>query len=318
MQRHIWVASVIALFILNSCSPAARLLLYIDPYEIEVLNGRGIGTRMLEQRLSKDVKIRVAVSPLLAEADPGLKHFADVVKRTRPEWIYLSPAHPFNPGDLAPRYPDIRFFLVDPAGEAPPNRISVVYDREQANFEAGRAIAALLGDADFLKRIGAAEAGALTPRIGILVAETNAKVESEIVAFMDGFSTLGSLDRIERKDIGNITDRVKARRLLDGMSEEAVAIVLLKTYVLTGFCLEYLSKEGGLAVVDEPIPGQAYDNTVLLMLVDDFLGALNGILRYIEPDSQATRVERVSAPVQLQWSETYRSLAARVLEGVNQ
>jgi hypothetical protein len=203
-------------------------------------------------------------------------------------------------------------------GASSANQIALVYDREQANFEAGRAIAALLGDAAFLQRIGIAQPDFDKARLGILVAVNDELLEREVDAFVEGFSTLEDPQRIETKQIGNLTDRVKARRLLDGMKEEAVAIVLLKTYVLSGFCLEYLAKESGVAVVEGPIPDQAYGDTVLLMLVDDFIAALKGMAESIEQESQTGTVDKVTAPVQLQWNETYRSMVSRVLEGVNQ
>ena len=111
---------------------------------------------------------------------------------------------------------------------------------------------------------------------------------------------------------------MKARRLLDTMLEQEVAIIVLKTYVLSGFCLDYMSKEGGLAVVDEPIADRTYGDTVLLMLEDDFLGALEGMFDYINQDLHSQAEPVVSVPVHLRWSEAYRSLAARYGEGVGE
>ena len=255
---------------------------------------------------------------MLTEEGEALRRFQEVIERIKPGWVYLSPAHPFSPSAIIPRYPDIQFFREDSTGRTPGNQIALVYDREQANYEAGRSIAALLGEADFLKRIGVAEPGVAKPRVGILIAVSAEHVERESAAFVEGFSTLGDPRRIEKKEIGNLTDRVKARRLLEGMKEEAVAIVVLKTYVLSGFCLEHLAKDNGVAVVEGPIPVQAQGNAVLLMLVDDFLGALEQMAEYIDREGQTGAAEQVIAPVQLQWNETYTTLVTRVLEGVNQ
>jgi hypothetical protein len=193
----------------------------------------------------------------------------------------------------------------------------VVYEREQANHEAGAIVAQLLRDPDFLDRLGGGDRTRRTPQVGILVAVSNDKVEREVARFEEGFSRFGDPTHIKRKDVGNITDRVKTRRLLDGMKEQEVAIVVLKTYVLSGFCLDYLSKEGGLAVVDESIADQAYGDTVLLMLEDDFLGALAAIVEYIHRDLQTQAEPVVSAPVHLRWGEAYRPLAAKFVEGVD-
>jgi len=310
------VLSVITL--LSGCFPAGRFLLYVDPYELEVLGGQGIDQAAIRQRLPKDLSVRIEVAPVLTEGDEGLQRFQELIERTKPRWVYLSPAHPFNPAAIIPRYPDIHFFRENNTGKTSANQIALVYAREQANSEAGKAIAALLGEEDFLKRIGVAEPGLVKPRVGILAALRAEHVDREIAAFVEGFSQFEDPERIEIKEIGNLTDRVKARRLLDGMKEDAVAIVLLKTYVLSGFCLEYLAKNTGVAVVEGPIPGQAYGNTVLLMLVDDFMGALEQMAKYIDEGSETRTAEQVDAPVQLQWNETYRPVVTRVLEGVNQ
>jgi hypothetical protein len=129
---------------------------------------------------------------------------------------------------------------------------------------------------------------------------------------------LADPQRISIKEVGNLTDRVKARRLLDGMRDEAVAIVLLKTYVLSGFCLEYLAKEGGVAVVQGPISDQAYGDTVLLVFVDDFIGAMRQMAETMDREAPAGTLERVNAPVRLQWNEAYRPAVNRVVEGVDQ
>jgi hypothetical protein len=142
-----------------------------------------------------------------------------------------------------------------------------------------------------------------------------ATVQRENAAFIEGFSEIADPQRIEVREIGNLTDRVKARRLLDGMQEDAVAVVLLRTYALSGFCLDYLAKETGVAVVEGPIPEQAYGDTVLLTLVDDFIGALKQMAQTMDPAAGA--VSRINAPVLLRWSESYKPVVSRILEQAN-
>jgi hypothetical protein len=308
--------------VLGACSSNERLLLYIDPYEGEVLDGQGLDAAAIRQLLPKDVDVRVEVPPLQMNEAEAVMRFQEEIERMKPGWIYLSAAHPFDPEALISRYPNVVFFREWTSGRdlgqaSPVNRIALVYDRERANYEAGRAIAALLGDEDFLKRIGGGSPELEKPRVGVLAAVRTDFVQREIDAFQAGFSELEDPRRLEIKEIGNLSDRVKARRLLDRMREEAVAIVLLKTYVLSGFCLEYLTKETGVAIVEGPIPDRAYGDTVLLKLVDDFAGALQQMGKTIDEKPQAVGGGRVTVPVRLQWNQTYRSVTDRVLEGVN-
>ena len=307
---------------LNACSPTGGFLLYIDPYEFEVLAEQGIDAGAIKQSLPKTRNVMVEPAPLLTERAQAVARLRESIERSKPDWVFLSSAHPFDPGEVVRMYPDIRFFRVgspgeNPAGTASTNLVALVYDREQANYEAGRAVAALLRDADFLKRIGAAHPGADTPRIGILSAVNTQMIQRESAAFVEGFSELEDPERIELREIGNLTDRVKARRLLDGMREEAVRVVVLKTYVLSGFCLEYLAKENGIAVVEGPIPEQAYGDTVLLALVDDFTGALERMEAVIDQASSNGAARQVNVPVRLQWGESYRPAANRILEAAN-
>ena len=308
---------------LNACSPAGGLLLYIDPYEAEVLAGQGIDATVIKQSLPKNRNVRVETAPQLTEKVRALQRFHELVERSKPDWVFLSSAHPFDPGEVIAKYPDIRFFRVgdsggSPMGAASTNQVALVYDRERANYEAGRAVAALLGDEDFLKQIGLAGPGAEKPRVGILSAVNTQMIQRESAAFVEGFSELADPERIEYGEIGNLTDRVKARRLLDGMREEAVAVVVLKTYVLSGFCLEYLSKETGVAVVEGPIPQQAYGDTVLLAFVEDFIGALERMAATMDQSPPAGTAGRVDVPVLLQWGDSYRPLVSRIVEEENQ
>ena len=82
--------------------------------------------------------------------------------------------------------------------------------------------------------------------------------------------------------------------------------------------MEYLSKEGGLAVVDEPAALQAYGDTVLLVLVDDVLAAMEGISEYISLDTEQSGTRLITAPVRLQWNENYKSVVTQALEGREQ
>lgn len=320
MYHHIRAAVIfsLTLFALSACTSGSRFLLYFDPYSADLLEGRGIEERQIKQMFPQGINVKLEIAESESTEDQALQAFIAVAERFQPDYIYLTPAHPFTPTRIAAGFPDTLVFREGYSGAVPGNQILLAYDREQANHEAGAIVAQLLRDPDFLDRIGGGKRTRQTPQVGILVALSNDRVEREIAGFTDGFSRFGDPTRILRKDVGNITDRVKARRLLDAMKEQEVAIVVLKTYVLSGFCLDYMSKEGGLAVVEEPIADRAYGDTVLLMLEDDFLGALEGMIEYINQDLQPRGEPVVSGPVRLRWGEAYRLLAAKFVEGADE
>ncbi len=320
MHHRIRAALIFAitLFSLSACTSGSRILLYFDPYSADMLSGRGIEDRQIRQMFPQDIKIKIEIAESESTEDQALQDFITVAERFQPDYVYLSPAHPFTPAQTAAGFPGAQVIREEYVGAISGSQIRLVYEREQANYEAGAIVAQLLRDPDFLDRFGGGDRTRRAPQVGILVALSNDKVEREVARFEEGFSRFGDPTHIKRKDVGNITDRVKARRLLDGMKEQEVAIVVLKTYVLSGFCLDYMSKEGGLAVVDEPIADQAYGDTVLLMLEDDFLGALAAMIEYIHRDLQTEAEPVVSAPVHLRWGEAYRPLAAKFIAGVDE
>ena len=84
------------------------------------------------------------------------------------------------------------------------------------------------------------------------------------------------------------------------------------------FCLEYLAKEGGLAVLEEPLPERSYGDTVLLMLADDFLGAVQRIAAYLGADPPDPAAEQIESAVLLLWNKDYRSTPAIPLEGTSE
>jgi hypothetical protein len=320
VHHHLRAAFIfsLTLFALCACTSGSRFLLYFDPYSADLLKGRGIEERQIKGMFPQDIKVKLEIAESGSTEDQALQDFIAVAERFRPDYVYLTPAHAFTPTQISAGFPDTQVFREDHPGAVTGDQILLVYDREQANHEAGAIVAQLLRDPDFLNRLGGGDRTRQSPQIGILVAVSNDKVEREITRFVEGFSRFGDPARIQRKDVGNITDRVKARRLLDAMREQEVAIVLLKTYVLSGFCLDYMSKEGGLAVVEEPIADRAYGDTVLLMLEDDFLGALEGMIAYINQDLQPQAESVLYAPVHLRWGEAYRLLAAKFGKGVGE
>jgi len=319
VYHHYIRAAVIffpALFALSACTSGSRFLLYFDPYSADLLEDRGVEERQIKQMFPQHINAKLEIAESESTEDQALQAFIAVAERFQPDYIYLTAAHPFTSTRLAADFSDTLVFREGQLEAVSGNQILLVYDREQANRKAGAIVAQLLRDPDFLDRLGGGKRTGQAPRVGILVALSNDKVEKEIAGFVAGFSRFGDPTRILRKDVGNITDRVKARRLLDAMKEQEVAIVVLKTYVLSEFCLDYMSKEGGLAVVDEPIADRAYGDTVLLMFEDDFLGALKGMIEYVDQGLQSRGEPVVPGPVRLRWGGAYRLLAARFVEGV--
>jgi hypothetical protein len=88
------------------------------------------------------------------------------------------------------------------------------------------------------------------------------------------------------------------------MRGEGVAIYMLKTYALTGFCLEFLRAEGGVAILEQGAGRSAFPAQVVLWLEEDLVGALRNL-------ATAAEGEPISGPVRLRPGA---ALAARSAE----
>jgi len=308
--------------LLGGCRRAPLLLLYFDPYSFELAKSRGIEGWNLEGLLPEGSRIRIEVPSAESTGDTAaeqrLEELAEIVERRNPRWVYLSSAHPFAADSLASRFPDILFLTEGLSTGGPENQLCLVYKRKEAFHEAGVAVGRLIDEPHFRDTIGSLAGDPRKPRVGILVARSNERIEAQIEAFENGFTDVADPARIERRDIGSLDDRVKARRLLEKMKEEGVDVFLLKTYTLSGFCLDFLQKEGGLAIVDDQQAISAYEDTVLLAMEDDLLGALQNVFDYtnLHPESRLGGGREVEAPVVLQWGKAFSSVVAEIKPGV--
>ena len=329
----------VAALALTACSPAPRFLFYLDPYSAELLEARGLGRSAIQKIFPEGIEPRLEIASTAKLSDPdrngrspsaqpgsadseSFERLAESIARLRPRWVYLSAAHSFTGSRLASSFPDTLFirdgFTGGPAWgttEGPNNQLRVVYQWELAFREAGEALGRLVALPRFQERIGEPVQDIRPLRVGILVAESNDRVESEIDEFRAGFIRFADPDLLDRKDVGSLTDRVNARRLLDRMKEEGTAVFLLKTYTLTGFCLEYLQKEGGAAIVDSELAYRAYPEAVLLVLEEDFQQAIRNVLEHTvsSSGSRSSAETVVTAPVRLIWSGSYASLVGELL-----
>ncbi len=108
------------------------------------------------------------------------------------------------------------------------------------------------------------------------------------------------------QEIDKLEDRAKARRILEKMKEDGVVITLLKTYTLNTFCLDFMQKEGGLAVIEDWTGFRVYEDVVLMSVEEDFIDTLKNLLNTRSESGPAgRRAASVKGTVRLKWGKAF-------------
>jgi hypothetical protein len=135
----------------------------------------------------------------------------------------------------------------------------------------------------------------------VVLAQFLPEVRGRAEAFRAGFLSVADQALLLERELDTPSDTAKARRVLESLRERGAGVFLLLTYGLSGFCLEYLRSQGGLAVLEEAPGGRGYDEQVLLSLQEDLPAAL----RLLSAEPGQTRIE---GPVRLVWGKPVRAL----------
>ncbi len=295
------------LLALTACNPAEKFLFFIEPYTWEIINSRGIDHRGLDHLLKKyDYRLLLVTVQPEMEAVNTLKN---IILNKHPHMVFISPLFPFNVEKIISQFPETLFILPESlVSKDALNLIKISFKREEAFFKAGELSGKLVNNPSFSDYIKA-QSGIKGPlKVGILISILNDSVKEEIAAFQNGFKKTSGPSYLVIKEIGNLTDRVKAKRLLEKMKEEGVAITLLKTYTLNLFCLEFLKKQGSLAIVEDWLGSGSYEKTVLMSIEEDLAAALENSLEYYFSQDRTGGSSRsvVDGPVRVVWGDSFK------------
>jgi hypothetical protein len=311
---------VAVVFLLSSCTAKPLFLFFLDTYSAQLQPGLAAGRRPLARELEPEFQTATAVRALGAEAEKELRA---LLASRRPSVVYLSPLFSLDANRLATDFPDVTFVRPgDPGrGSTPgtPGWLTVRFDYRPAMQAAGRLAARLAGDPAVMERLAAGSGGRTAVGTGILVSESAPWLQDRVAAFSEGFSGAGTGAPVYRQ-VDSANDRVRARQLLEEMRQEGVGIFFLLTYSLTGYCLEYLQKEGAVAIVQDATAAAAYPDTVLLYFDEDMAKALRelrGLVPQQSPPGRAGASRVVSVPVRLREGPALRGLPAALREGID-
>ena len=298
MRTYKSVALLALLLLAVSCSSRNSLLVLLDSYSSALLESRGLALNALRRELGEQRRTRVLVLDPAKDPMAAVEH---LLAELRPGWVYLSPLLPLDAHVLASRFPAARI-VQEAGGPGPePNLVRLDFQRDEAFRRAGRAVARLLTQEALRPVLGSGEGTAPAVKAAVVLAQPPQVARQRAEAFRAGFLSAADAALLLERDLDTLSDTAKARKVLESLRERGARVFLLQTYGLTGFCLEYLRSQGGLAVLEEPLGGTGYEEQVLLSLQEDLAGAL----RLLSGADGQTRIE---GPVRLAWGKPVHAL----------
>lgn len=286
------------LLVAVSCRSKPSVLVLLDSYYETLLESRGLAPVMLQREMGEQLRARVLVLDPAKEPMAAVEH---LLAELRPEWVYLSPLLPLDVHVLASRFPGVRI-VQEGAGPGPePNLVRLDFQREEAFRRAGKAVARLLTQEALRPVLPSGQGAAPAPKAAVVLAQPLLVARARAEAFRAGFLSVADAALLLERDLDTLSDTAKARKVLESLREQGAGVFLLQTYGLTGFCLEYLRSQGGLAVLEEPAGGNGYEEQVLLSLQEDLAAALREL-------GTAAGQTHIEGPVRLEWGKPVRAL----------
>jgi len=240
------------------------------------------GERLLRWPLERAALSRGYMPRILLmgpSADPKVRLLQELAVR-RYSAAVVGPLLSLEAGSFASLSPRTRFLLLDdPSSLQPPaNAARLVFDREGAFRDAGRAAAISLR-----AEAGGAAISALSSRIVVLLSARPTGTQRELDAFTSGVaSALDGGSPLVRR-IADPIDRTSLKNAIEQMRREGAEFFLLLLGVPDSWCLEALRGAGGSAIVADWGASGALPGQVFLSIETDIPGAFARFLSERKP-----------------------------------
>ncbi len=304
------LAAAAPLLLLAACSGRPRFVFFLDPFQREVWEQAGLDEAELGGIAAGRFNVEVQVYP-----PQEVEQVRRSLTQRPPAAAYLSPLFALPVSELARALP--RTTLVVEAPSESPNTITISFDREQAYSRAGAEIGALLADQRASPLFRSFLAVGEPARCAVVLAAPGARARSEAAAFRRGFDSTAARGLLETRELPDLADKSRARQVVERLRDAGTVVFVLKTYALTGFCLDVLRERGGWAVVEDWWETGAYRDVLLLSIQDDWRQAFRSVFQRLAPQPSRLKVQStaaVHAPVLLRWGIRARALLPTLAE----
>jgi hypothetical protein len=201
------------------------------------------------------------------------EHWRKILQDTPSDLVITGPLLCSEAMRIAPMFPAKHFAVLNmPRTEmnAPVN-VTPVYSRRGPAFrEAGR----LTG-----KFLAAGGNHTLGRKVGVLVSGLTRQEKEMLAEFEKGFTANAEADLIIVEELGTVVDRVKAARAVEDLLNQDIRIFLVKTYGMSGACLERISAGGGYFIIEDFPSFNLFREKLFLSIEDDFSQPLGELIR---------------------------------------
>jgi hypothetical protein len=173
---------------------------------------------------------------------------------------------------IAPLFPLKKFAVIamPHLDTALPANVIPIYSQRAAAFrEAGKIAGLALADGRF-PQIG--------QKVGVILAGLTMTEKEMLSEFERGFSETGDTDKIVVEEIGTVTDRVKATLAVENLLNRDVKLFLVKTYGLSGACLEKIRQAGAYFIIEDFPSYKLSPERLILSIEDDYTKPLDALL----------------------------------------
>ncbi len=281
-MRGLAVVLLLLCGVFTGCRARQTAYVVADIGRIVSMGGRGRVLESMEGLAGFSGVRRVVVT---AEGRAGVE---EAVRDTLAEGdaavvVVLSPTDA-DMGETAAEHEDI--LLVAAGGTHTPsaNLLVLLPGRSEAFRRAGE----LIG-----QRLRAEEEDVLC---GIITAKPTETGVADVAGFEEGLRGLVEESRIVTRELRSITDKARAAKAVRELREQGAHYFLLKTYGLTGHCLAEISREGGVAVVEDWVLSNAYADVVSYSIEDDWATFFDQLASHVDSETRGWQVATLSIP----------------------
>jgi len=280
---------------LFGCSPSERLVVYTDPYWLEVLEA---GERFWDE-LSAEARSLGYIPVLREEALESQALLSGAVALRSGDIVLASPFFASQVLRAAEKYGDVLFVIAGvpesfgPEDSLPHNICFLTFDYERVFRVAGREAAGLLaesGRGEGNDPVRGAEGAGAAAKCGILYLDLSEGTSDHVAAFREGFLSGGDAGRLVQREIRDRRDRAQVKRNLEEMEMEGVEVYLLLTHELTVYCLDVLRTLNGRAIIQDWARAPAFPETVIMSVETMYSDGIRDII-----SAAATRRDTVEA-----------------------
>jgi len=288
-RRFHWPALVIALTVvlaagLTACARPKIVIVYLEtPWKEFLLPSEAASEGLRDKLGGLGWKLEtVSTDGTYSASGADWRRLEQPLSARNVGMAVLSPFMKPIARELARRNPELPILYLGEigasSGSIPPNMLRVSFDKRPAYREAGRELGLLLGGSvNGMPEAGGRDAEQRTVEKAAVVVSADA-FQEEIRAFREGFLESADEYLLMTRRVEDASDEIKVRTLLADLKERGARYYLFMVPRLLPSCMDFLLREGGLAIVQDWQRSGAYSSNVFMTVEEDYAQTIAGAI----------------------------------------